>query len=170
MTAGQRCHAKSPRTGRPCRAWAIRGGTVCRAHGGAAPQVKRRAAERAELAELVAAVPPVSPAQAMLEAAHLARVLLLRLIDRHGPITADRLTEVVAALDRVVRVAGTALSTDAAQRVARSMAGDHIDAELAALVAELGDDAPREAVEWVAARQLTAPAPVLDADEGEDVP
>lgn len=32
--------------GQPCRAYAIHGGTVCVAHGGAAPQVKRAAAER----------------------------------------------------------------------------------------------------------------------------
>ena len=33
-------------SGRPCKAHAIRGGTVCWAHGGAALQVKRKAAER----------------------------------------------------------------------------------------------------------------------------
>jgi hypothetical protein len=32
--------------GQPCRANAIKGGTVCYVHGGAAPQVKRKAAER----------------------------------------------------------------------------------------------------------------------------
>ena len=32
--------------GQRCRANAIRGGTVCYVHGGAAPQVKRKAAER----------------------------------------------------------------------------------------------------------------------------
>ena len=32
--------------GEPCRAHAIRGGSVCVAHGGAAPQVKHKAAER----------------------------------------------------------------------------------------------------------------------------
>lgn len=40
----QRCSA-TRRDGRPCRAWAIRGGRVCRMHGGGAPQV-RAAAER----------------------------------------------------------------------------------------------------------------------------
>ena len=30
--------------GKPCKAWAINGGTVCAAHGGRAPQVKARAA------------------------------------------------------------------------------------------------------------------------------
>ena len=36
------CTAKSVRSGKPCRAPAIRGGTVCQAHGGSAPQVNRR--------------------------------------------------------------------------------------------------------------------------------
>jgi hypothetical protein len=56
-----RCSAHT-QAGNPCRANAIRGGTVCYVHGGAAPQVKRKAAERlAEardlgLAELVKAL------------------------------------------------------------------------------------------------------------------
>jgi hypothetical protein len=48
-TAGsQRCVATS-RSGTRCRNWAIRGGSVCRFHGGAAPQV--RAAAKRRLAE-----------------------------------------------------------------------------------------------------------------------
>ena len=40
-----RCRANAQQAGRPCANWAIRGGFVCRMHGGAAPQV-RAAAER----------------------------------------------------------------------------------------------------------------------------
>lgn len=43
---GQRCSATSKRTGKPCPMPAISGATVCRMHGGAAPQVKAKAAER----------------------------------------------------------------------------------------------------------------------------
>ena len=39
------CSAKRS-NGEPCKAKAIRGGTVCRMHGGAAPQVKQKAMER----------------------------------------------------------------------------------------------------------------------------
>lgn len=43
---GQKCGRTSKRTGDPCTQWAIRGGTVCRMHGGAAKQVKQGAARR----------------------------------------------------------------------------------------------------------------------------
>ncbi|MCK9628495.1 MAG: hypothetical protein M0R37_07885 [Bacteroidales bacterium] len=46
----QRCTAHSSRTGAPCKHYAIKGGTVCRTHGGAAPQVKAKAEERIALA------------------------------------------------------------------------------------------------------------------------
>lgn len=42
----QRCKAHSSRTGKPCSNYPIDGATVCRMHGGAAPQVKRKALER----------------------------------------------------------------------------------------------------------------------------
>lgn len=41
-----RCSAKSKQTKAPCRQPAIPGGTVCRYHGGAAPQVRLAALER----------------------------------------------------------------------------------------------------------------------------
>ena len=42
----RRCVAHKKRNGEQCRNWAIRGGTVCRYHGGSAPNVKRAAAQR----------------------------------------------------------------------------------------------------------------------------
>jgi len=44
----QRCHARSKGTGRQCGRSAILGGTVCRYHGGAAPQVIAAAEGRLE--------------------------------------------------------------------------------------------------------------------------
>ena len=41
-----RCKATSKQTKKRCRKQAIYGGTVCRMHGGAAPQVKKKARER----------------------------------------------------------------------------------------------------------------------------
>src|SRR6516165_9417287 len=40
------CHAKSHRSGFQCKKMAIAGAAVCRTHGGAPPQVKRKALER----------------------------------------------------------------------------------------------------------------------------
>lgn len=42
-----KCTAKSSRTGKPCAQYPTPGATVCRFHGGAAPQVQRKARERA---------------------------------------------------------------------------------------------------------------------------
>ena len=44
----RRCTAHSSQTGQPCRKFAVAGSTVCRKHGGAAPQVKRAARARLE--------------------------------------------------------------------------------------------------------------------------
>lgn len=41
-----RCTAHSKRTGEPCGNWSIRGGNVCRKHGGSVGAVRRRATER----------------------------------------------------------------------------------------------------------------------------
>lgn len=45
-----KCSAKSHRTGEPCNNYAIRGGTVCRWHGGQLPTVKKSARENVEIA------------------------------------------------------------------------------------------------------------------------
>lgn len=42
----RKCKAHSSRTGLPCKRWAIKGATVCRHHGGAAPQVQAKAEQR----------------------------------------------------------------------------------------------------------------------------
>ena len=76
MSAERRCSAKSARTGNPCRKYAILGGTVCSTHGGQAPQVKRKAAER--LADLI------DPDRALREAASLAYSDIRALFDEHG--------------------------------------------------------------------------------------
>lgn len=44
-----KCRGTSNRTGKPCKNFPITGGLVCSSHGGSAPQVKARAAIRAEL-------------------------------------------------------------------------------------------------------------------------
>src|SRR6478609_3567356 len=46
--AAKRCTAHSSRTGKPCKGFRVPGTNVCKMHGGAAPQVKRKARERLE--------------------------------------------------------------------------------------------------------------------------
>ena len=48
--AREKCLARN-RFGEPCKNWPIEGATVCRAHGGAAPQVRRKAQERIAMAQ-----------------------------------------------------------------------------------------------------------------------
>lgn len=83
-----RCQAHRS-NGDPCKAWAIVGGTVCRTHGGSAPQVRRKAQERIASRVLSA----VDIAWKMIEdesvpAATRAR-LLIDLQDRAGLKPAD---------------------------------------------------------------------------------
>jgi hypothetical protein len=47
----RRCTARRQRDGKPCGRFAIRGGSVCRIHGGASPQVQRKAMQRMDFAK-----------------------------------------------------------------------------------------------------------------------
>ncbi len=61
------------RNGDPCGSHAVKGGTVCRMHGGSSPQAKAKAAERVAVAKaaktmrLFAAPVDIDPAHALLE-------------------------------------------------------------------------------------------------------
>ena len=46
MNEPVKCTAHKSTNGEPCGNWAIKGGTVCRYHGGSAPQVKAAADRR----------------------------------------------------------------------------------------------------------------------------
>lgn len=74
----RKCKARSSRTGKPCQHWAIHGGTVCQTHGGRAPQVQRKAAER--LADLI------DPDRVLREAAGIAYSDLGQLFDDKGQL------------------------------------------------------------------------------------
>jgi hypothetical protein len=78
MDEARRCTAKSSRSGNPCKKAAILGGTVCRTHGGSAPQVKKKALERIE--DLI------DPDRALREAAKLAYSNIQDLLDEEGQV------------------------------------------------------------------------------------
>lgn len=77
-----RCKATAHRTGERCRAPSMKGGTCCRVHGGAAPQVKKAARER------------------LLEMVEPAMVQLRRIIDKPDTSDADKLRGIQMILDR----------------------------------------------------------------------
>lgn len=62
-----RCTGTSGRTGKPCKAQAVRGAAVCRMHGAGAPQVKAKAAIRAELSQWVMGDTVDDPGEVMLK-------------------------------------------------------------------------------------------------------
>jgi hypothetical protein len=73
MAARVQCSATAKSTGRRCTRPAVQGATVCRYHGGSAPQTARKAARRLALGEALAELGrlgrpvEVDPAEAMLE-------------------------------------------------------------------------------------------------------
>lgn len=71
-----------------CGAWAIKGGTVCNKHGGSAPQVKARAAVRAELEAWRLGDAVDNPAETLLR--------LITQSRRRADLLADRLEQLVA--------------------------------------------------------------------------
>lgn len=105
-----KCVGHSSKTGAPCRKDAIKGATVCRSHGGAAPQVKNAARRR-----LMEAVDPL-----------MAELLFIALNDDD---TRTRLAAIRDALDR----AGLG-----AVKQVEVVTLDAIDAEIRRLEAELG--------------------------------
>ena len=94
-----RCTATAKSTGERCKKDAITGGTVCHQHGGAAPQVRRKAQERLDrmaddvtadmqaniedLLELYEAAGPDEKVEIMKELRHLWKLILDR--TGHGP-------------------------------------------------------------------------------------
>ena len=135
-----RCSAKT-RDGRPCRAHAIRGATVCGAHGGRAPQTreaaKRRlaaAAARKKLAELD--VEPLGdPFEALEDLAAEAVALKGLLADRVAA-----LEEVDGAKPAEVRAEMRAYtdSMDRAQRFAKDVAALGLDERRVVVSERLG--------------------------------
>jgi len=76
------CTANSSQSGQRCRKEAIKGATVCRNHGGSAPQVRAKAAQR------------------LLEAADPAAAYLVSLVRDKSAAHNDRKGAAIAILDR----------------------------------------------------------------------
>lgn len=88
------------RAGNPCGKRPIKGGSVCTSHGGKAPQVKAKAAEREAEAEAVGlltkhggVVPVTDPLSELAELAGRAKRLVLVLDDKVDELTRIRFTD-----------------------------------------------------------------------------
>lgn len=100
MDESRRCKAKSKHTGERCKRPALLGQQVCRMHGGASPQAKRKAAER--IADLI------DPDRALREAARIAYSDLRGIVGSNGalkPVSEwpDDLVAAVAGVEVVQR-------------------------------------------------------------------
>jgi len=98
------CKAKSKHNGKHCKYYAIPGGTVCRFHGGAAPQVKNKAKER--MRQYVADM--VDPDRVLQEAARLAFSDIREAFDEKGHLLPvkkwpDELASAISATESVRR-------------------------------------------------------------------
>jgi hypothetical protein len=90
QTSNRKCIGKKS-NGEPCSRWAVKGATVCPSHGGSAPQVRKRAAVRAELESWGLGDTTVDPGETLLRllsqaAARADRyaAAIQRLVDEQG--------------------------------------------------------------------------------------
>ena len=86
MSKGQipwhvKCKAHGRRSKLPCGNWAIRGGFVCRLHGGSTSQVKRRAEERIRLVAEACMEPAIDFIVSQLHNPRIAPTTRLRLAE-----------------------------------------------------------------------------------------
>jgi hypothetical protein len=167
-----RCNATARSTGERCAKPAVPGATVCSMHGAGAPQV----AQRAELNQLVAVVaaatqsdePPPSPDQVLLATVELCRRILANAPAEGGPT--------FELAERTARVAGLAISTGAADRLAAVYRGNlNLDVKLVTealsaavdgLDPELQDTLLARAAAALAGAELP-PLPVVVAESTE---
>ncbi len=108
LMRSQQCVATSRNSGVRCKKLAIRGATVCRNHGGATPQVKRKAQERVTLAEALALGDRRPPFEVISDALHAADVIMRDVrarVENDEGASAELLTRFVESLERAARLA-----------------------------------------------------------------
>jgi hypothetical protein len=132
-----RCSATSRRTGSRCGQWARVGTTVCRFHGGGAPQVVKKADMNLVLAELLAADPrPLH--EVLRDAVHVNDAVMteLRLSVQGGELDADTVARLVQSAERAGKLSRLAIDVGVHERIASSYAR-HVDVEVAACTGAL---------------------------------
>ncbi len=187
MASHRRCRAHSSQSGQPCRATAVRGATVCIAHGAGAPAVKARAAERvqrqkagARLMAMGIEVGPADPLEVLQKRlaeadaiTDAAAELVSELEDiapanHHGDRKPDALVKIQGErFDRSARMAKLALDNGLAEkalerlsRIGETQAAEMVEAFTAAMndpVLNLTDE-QKAIAKKAAARHLRAQA------------
>lgn len=159
-----RCSAKRT-DGQPCKAWAIHGGTVCRAHGGSAPQVRAKAEQtyrrRLALAEIERLYGPpgeVDPGEVIARELTRSEALIAWLADLLV-LDLDDLESVAAQLEQLRRerahlatVADRAIRAGIADR--QAAASETFADQLRVALEAMGVDAEARARFWAALEQL----------------
>ena len=138
----RKCKGKT-RRGLPCKRWASVGGVVCTTHGGRAPQVAAKAAERRTLAQAMAQNPPRHPLEVLSTALHTVDTLALELITRVAegePVTAEMANAVLDAARSQASMAKLVLDSS----VGDSWSGLEVERRFGAVVAEICREMARQ--------------------------
>lgn len=126
------CTAIARRTGERCGMPAIKGAKVCRVHGGMAPQVRRKAAERLALSEAIERADRRPAWEVLADAMHTCDVLAQRaraaaVAGRESPETVLALLDATERAARLAKVALDAGVDERRTRISERMAGTFIN-------------------------------------------
>lgn len=161
MIKATRCTATAKGSGQQCKRWAIAGGTVCRAHGGAAGQVKQKAAARLALAEALERGDRRPSWEVLADAAHTLDVVAQQVRDQivgGEPVTSVLIERLIDATERQAKLAKTVLDAgidERRQRLAERQ-GAALATVLAAVLGEFGLQISDGRVRDAVARQIQA--------------
>jgi hypothetical protein len=147
-----RCTARANRTGKRCRRAAISGGRVCPTHGGQAPAVKQRAAERRALEQALALTGvegEADPREALLLAVKCTAALLTGYRDalRADDADAGDLSQLTSAAVVAARVSKLALDARVEERLTaqQERMGELVGGIITRVIQGLGLDAETSA-------------------------
>lgn len=157
----EQCSATAKSTGNRCRRLSIAGGVVCLVHGGAAPQVRRKAAERVALAEALRRADHRPPWEVLSDALDAADSLMRQArmaAAEGGRVTVEQLDRLVDAIERAARMAKVALDAGVDERRVRlaEAQGVLLARVCGAVLAEHGLRVADDQVRISVARQITA--------------
>ncbi|MEU2986241.1 hypothetical protein ABZ647_17755 [Micromonospora aurantiaca] len=167
----QTCTATSKRTHERCKNYPPPGGVVCRFHGGATPQAKRKAAVRLALRELITDGDPRHPWQVLLDALHVSDSLMREAVVQLGtgePITPQQLTTLVDSIERASRLAKVTLDARAQEHMQLQLGREaelvaHVlNAAIEAAGLDLDQEARARAAMRHALEALDGRPPVID--------